>query len=484
MKWVKLIAVLLTLTVALSCLAGGSAVFPIAPPSLSTQPTLTIPPTTEVTTVPTTEATSIPTTEQTQEPTTEATTLPPTEETTEPPTEPETKPTKPKPTQPKLTEPWSSQDITIGEKLSGITAKKAFVYDCESRSYLYMKSEADAKLYPASITKLMNVYTALKFVDKDAVVTVDAGMLSIVPGDTSKAGLYQGQQLTIENLIKGVLVASGSDAAHILGVFTGRAISGNWDLPPQEAEDLFVVEMNNQAKTLGLVNTHFVNCDGYTDYYHYTCMADLTTIASMCLDTPLIRDTVKHHKVTMTFTNGKSRTLTSTNHLLRANSAYYRPEACGMKTGTTDAAGACLLSVFQVDGRYMIIGVFGCPTYNSRYNNAVRLFDHFRNYAPPVIEPDPEDPTTGITSTPTEETTLPTEPTEPTVETEPTTEETTEVTENTTEATEETTEATEETTETTEETTEATENTTGVTEDTTGATGDTTEATETTENTQ
>lgn len=471
MKWVKLIAVLLTLSVALSCLAGGSTVFPQLSPTLSTQPSLTTPPTTEVTTIPPTEETSIPTTEETQAPTTEET-IPTTEETTEPPTTEETKPTKPKPTQPKLTEPYSSQNITIGEKLSGITAKKAFVYDCESRSYLYMKSEADAKLYPASITKLMNVYTALKFLDKDMVVTVDAGMLSIVPGDTSKAGLYQGQQLTIENLIKGVLVASGSDAAHILGVFTGRYISNNWDLPAQEAEDLFVAEMNNQVKTLGLVNTHFVNCDGYTDYYHYTCMADLTTIASMCLDTPLIRDTVKHHQVTMTFTNGKSRTLTSTNHLLRSNSAYYRPEACGMKTGTTDAAGACLLSVFQIDGRYMIIGVFGCPTYNSRYANVVRLFDHFRNYAPPIIEPDPEDPTTGTTSTPTEETTIPTEPTEPTVETTPT--------EGTTEVTEETTEATEETTEATEETTEATE----ATEETTGSTEETTEATEGTQNTE
>lgn len=456
MKWIKLTAVLLLLSLVLSCIAGGSTATPALTPSIPTEPSLSIPPTTLVTSVPTSEPTSLPTTEATQEPTTEPVTELITEPVTEPPTEPPKKPTKPttpKPTDPP--EPWSSQDVTIGEEIAGITAKKAFVYDCESRSYLYMKSEADAKLYPASITKLMNVYTALKYLDKDTVITVDEGMLSIVPGDTSKAGLYKGQQLTVENLLKGVLMASGSDAAHILGVFAGRVITGDPQLPAQEAEDAFVVEMNNQAQTLGLVNTHFVNCDGYTNYYHYTCMADLVTIANMCLDTPLIRDTVKNAQAKMYFTNGKYRTVTSTNFLLRKNSSFYRSEAVGMKTGTTDAAGACLLSVFQVDGRYMIIGVFGCPTYNSRYNNVLKLFDTYKNYTPPVVEPDPTEPTTGVTSPPTEEpSTVPTEPV--TIPTEPVTAPTetpTEVT--TTPATEETTQSTEVTEAPTEQPTEA-----------------------------
>ncbi|MBP3478784.1 MAG: hypothetical protein J6K03_04780 [Oscillospiraceae bacterium] len=455
MKWIKLTAVLLLLSLVLSCIAGGSTATPALTPSIPTEPSLSMPPTTQVTSVPTSEPTSLPTTEATQEPTTEPVTEPITEPVTEPPTQPATKPTKPttpKPTDPP--EPWSSQDVTIGEEIAGITAKKAFVYDCESRSYLYMKSEADAKLYPASITKLMNVYTALKYLDKDTVITVDEGMLSIVPGDTSKAGLYKGQQLTVENLLKGVLMASGSDAAHILGVFAGRVITGDPQLPAQEAEDAFVVEMNNQAQTLGLVNTHFVNCDGYTNYYHYTCMADLVTIANICLDTPLIRDTVKNAQARMYFTNGKYRTVTSTNFLLRKNSSFYRSEAVGMKTGTTDAAGACLLSVFQLDGRHMIIGVFGCPTYNSRYNNVLKLFDRYKNYAPPVVEPDPTEPTTGVTSPPTEEpSTVPTEPitipTEPvTTPTEPPTEVTT------TPATEETTLSTEVTEAPTEQPTE------------------------------
>lgn len=446
MEWIKRTAVLLVLSVVLSCFAGSSTTAPVITPSVSTQPTLTVPPTTDVTTVPTSEPTTVPTTEATTEVTTEPVSDPITEPVTEPETQ-STKPPAPKPTEPKPTEPWSSQEVTIGEEISGITAKKAFVYDCETRSYLYMKSEADAKLYPASITKLMNVYTALKYLNKDSIVTVDEGMLSIVPGDTSKAGLYKGERLTVENLIKGVLIASGSDAAHILAVFAGRIISGDYNLPAQEAEDVFVAEMNNQAATLGLVNTHFVNCDGYTDYYHYTCMADLTTIASICLDTPLIRDTVSQSQVKMNFVNGKYRTVITTNKLISKNSAYYRKEACGMKTGTTDAAGACLLSVFQVDGRYMIIGVFGCPTYNSRYNNALKLFDIFKSYTPPITETGPEGPTTGTTSEPTEDTTVPTEPPTEAPSTDAATEPVTEATQVTTEATEVTTEVTEESSE-------------------------------------
>ncbi len=468
MKHLRLIAVLVLFSLSLSFLAGGSAVQPkitLSAPTLPTETTVFVPPATEAPT------TAPPTTEPATEPTEPPTTQPPATEapTTEAPTQPPTQPTEPKPTKPVETwppEPWSSQEVTIGSKIPGITAKKAFVYDCETQSYLYMKSEADTKLYPASITKLMNVYTALKYLDKDTVITVSADMLALVPGDTSKAGLYSGEKLTVEHVIKGVLIASGSDAAHILGVFAGRVIAGDPSLPAQEAEDAFVAQMNHQASVMGLVNTHFVNCDGYTDYYHYTCMSDLTTIAGACLDNPIIRETVNKSQEKMVFTNGKTRIVRNTNHLLRTNSAYYRAEACGMKTGTTNAAGACLLSAFCVNGRYMIIGVFGCPTYNSRYTNVTKLFDLFRDYTPPVVEPDPTEPTTSPTEAPTtapteaptaapteEPTTAPTETTVPTQTTAPT--ETTAPSEAPTEApTEEPTEEPAETTQASEAPTE------------------------------
>jgi len=403
MNFRQLFAIVLTVAIVLTCLSGC----PAAPATPTTQPT-------QITTDPSTLPTTLPT-----EPSTEPSTVPPTEEATEPSTEPVTEtptddPTEPKPTQPPTEpteppppEPWSSQTVYIGPDIPGMTVKKAFVFDCSSETYLYQKSELDAKLYPASITKLMNVYTALKILDLDTVITVDAGMMSIVPGDTSKAGFYAGDKMTVYNVILGTLVASGSDAAHILGVSAGRVLAGDPNLPAQDAENLFVEEMNRQVEYLGLINTHFVNCDGYTDYYHYTCMADLVTIATNCLNIPTIRDTVCNHKIKMYYADGRYRTFTSTNYLLNPKSSFYRAEAQGLKTGTTNAAGACLLSAFWVNGRYILIGVFQGPTFNSRYQCATKLFDYFKDT--PVSEP--TDPSEPPTEEPTEEPTL-----EPTVD--------------------------------------------------------------------
>ena len=427
--WIKSTAVLLAAVIIISGLLGGSMV------NLSAENILSAP---QPTTAPTTEPTTAPTTI----PTTAPTTVP-----TEPTTAPTTGPTQPA-TPPVVNppEPWSSTDITVGTPVPGVTAKKAFVYDCGSKDFLYMKSEPDAKLYPASIAKLMNAYTALKILSTDAVLTMGADISALVPIDTSKAYLYNGDRLTFENALKAMLVPSGSDAAHLIAVSAGRVMTNNHSLPAQEAENVFVEEMNRQAAGLGLVNTHFVNCDGYSDYYHYSCMADLVTIATVCLDTPVIRDTVCSGSVTLHYADGRSRTLISTNYLLNTNSVYYRPDARGLKTGTTNAAGACLLAAFWVNGRYLLVGVFQCYDNNARYSSAVKLFDTYSGYVPPAPPPPPA---TEPSTEPTEDTTVPTEPTEttaPTDSTDPT--DTTDPTEPSTEVTEPTEESTEATTET------------------------------------
>jgi D-alanyl-D-alanine carboxypeptidase len=143
-----------------------------------------------------------------------------------------------------------------------------------------------------------------------------------------------------------------------------------------------------------------------------------------------MRDIICNYQVKMYYADGRHRTLTTTNYLLNPKSSFYRAEARGMKTGTTNAAGACLLSAFWVDGRYILIGVFQGPTFNSRYQSATKLFDYFKaELTAPTTEPSvppTEEPTQAPTTEPTVEPTL--EPTiEPTVE--PTTEPTCEPTE-------------------------------------------------------
>lgn len=395
-------------------------------------------------------------------PSTEATevTEPPATEppVTEPPvTEPlVTEPAPPVQTDPP--EPPASTAVTIGSYIPGITAQKAFVYDFGSRDFLYMKGEADAKLYPASITKLMNAYTAVQLFSPDDLLTMDRDTYDITPKDTSLAGIYAGNQMTFLTALQAMLIPSGSDAAHLIAVGGGRKLANDPTLGAQAAEDLYVEEMNRQAELLGLGHTHFVHADGYQDYYHYTCMADLVIIAGAILETPLLRDTVKMPSMTLKLTNNsETATRISTNLMLRPT-RYYHPETCGMKTGTTTAAGSCLLSVFWSGDRYVLIGVFKCDSNSARYNNAETLFQKFvAGGSTPVVPPSEE------TTPPSEETTPPSE------ETTPPSEETTPPSEETTPPSEETTPPSEETTPPSQETeppTQETEETTGSTETT------------------
>jgi len=392
-QWLKGIA--LCLAIILFCsvaVSGSTSALPssTAPsaPLLSTTPSLPTDPPTEPPTDPPTE--------------------PPTEPPTDPPTEPPTETPTEAPTTPPPTDPPASQVVTIGNPVSGISAKKAFVYDFGSQSYLYMKGEADAKLYPASITKLMNAYTALHILELDTVLTVGQDVLDITPFDTSLAGLRVGDQLTFKTALQAMLVPSGSDAAHVIAVAAGRALAEDPGLDAQAAEDRFVEEMNRQVSLLGLVNTHFVHADGYHDYSHYTCMADLTTIAATCLDTPQIRDTVKRSTVTLEFLNRDAVRATSTNLMLHSrNPYYYHKETRGLKTGTTDDAGCCLLGAFWVQERYVLVGVFQCSANNIRYNNANKLFNTFCGPNAPALP----------AVSPGEDTTEATEETQPTVPT-------------------------------------------------------------------
>lgn len=276
-------------------------------------------------------------------------------------------------------DPVSTTDITIGSYVSGISAPKAFVYDCQSKRFLYMKSQADARVYPASITKLMNVYTALQYLSPDTMLTMGEDISPLVFPDTSKAELRPGDCLSVEMTIRATLIASGSDAAHLLAVSVGRIIAGNDALVAQEAENVFVEAMNRQAVAMGLINTHFVNCDGYPDSNHYSCMADLAIIASHCLEVELIRETVRCASAPLIFSDGRRRNLSSTNWLLKAYTGYYHWQAVGMKTGTSNAAGACLLSAFKVDDRHLLVGIFQCYTHESRFSNALKLFNAYKN---------------------------------------------------------------------------------------------------------
>lgn len=364
----------------------------MGPSVLQTEPTLTtlntttqattqttVPPTTQVTTAPTetTQPTTVTTvaTEPTTEPVTEPTTQP-TEPTTKP-TEPEPtqpKPTEPKPTEPKPTEPQPTEPKpTDPDDL--LDAEYAAVYDLTNGNVLYSKGNLWTDINPASITKLLTVYTAMQHLDPDDQFTVGDEITKIVP-DSSIIGLYHGQRISVETCVAGMLLGSGNDAAYALAAATGRAIRGNTELGATEALQVFMDEMNAQAAALGMTGSHFLNPDGISVVGHYTTVADLLTLANASLNEPLIVKYAKTAYYTTDF-NGSSVTWTNTNLLINPYSSYYNEHAIGLKTGTTTRAGKCLLSAFQKEGRTIIVCVMKCDTDEARFKDTLYLFNQY-----------------------------------------------------------------------------------------------------------
>ncbi len=254
-----------------------------------------------------------------------------------------------------------------------LTARQYFVYDCLARTYLVNSGTENDRVYPASITKLFTAYVAMYYLHPDAYIEVGDALDMVVPG-SSVAHLQKGDRLTARQLLEGMLLSSGNDAAYVLACEAGRMIAGKLDLDAASAVEAFVNEMNVRAKALGMPNTHFVNPDGIHDPDHYTTIQDLTTLAALCLsDNTIMNNAVVPeadiilHDETVVWKN--------TNALINPKSPYYCPYAIGLKTGQTPEAGSCLLSAFRKDSQYLVIGVFGCPEETDRFDDALQLFN-------------------------------------------------------------------------------------------------------------
>ena len=264
----------------------------------------------------------------------------------------------------------SQQENTPGREVS---AKKYFAYDIRRDTYVAMKGQGDEKLYPASITKLLTAYVVLQYMDPEEIVTVGNAMELVQP-DSSVAGLQVGDQLTVEQLIAGMMLPSGNDAAQVVAVATGRKLAES-NISYTEAVGLFVEEMNRQAERLGMVNSHFANPDGFHHDNHYTTMDDLVVLCKAVMADPVI---LRYTSSTAESVDVGGRTLEweNTNLLMDSQEVVYQPNAMGMKTGYTDMAGNCLMSAFFREDRIILIGVFGTPAFTEdRYLDTIAIYN-------------------------------------------------------------------------------------------------------------
>ncbi len=196
------------------------------------------------------------------------------------------------------------------------------------------------KLYPASTTKIMTAYTALKHGDLKQVYTVSESAISSTAG-TSVAGLRVGDKLTLSDLLYALMLPSGNDAAVVIAEGVGGDVSSFADL------------MNEEAQRIGAVHSHFVNPHGLHDDMHYTCVYDMYLIFHEALKDPtfakVIKKAKKKIKVTHSDGNTESVSLSTTNMYL--NGGVSTPKGItvyGGKTGTTNAAGYCLVNYAKI----------------------------------------------------------------------------------------------------------------------------------------
>ena len=253
-----------------------------------------------------------------------------------------------------------------------LTAQQAFVYDCDLNQFIYINEEETDRIYPASITKLFTAHVALQFLQPEQLITA-GDVLDMVGVGSSVAEIEKGNILSVEMLVEAMLLPSGNDASYILADAAGKAIKKDDTLTPAAAVDAFIAEMNGQARALGMTGTQFKNPDGYHEYDHYTNYRDLVTIAKLSMENEIIMKYAKVSKETAVFESGETKQWENTNKLIDPTSAYYCAYATGLKTGQTPSAGSCLLSTVDVKGKCLIIGVFGCPEIEDRFEDTLQL---------------------------------------------------------------------------------------------------------------
>ena len=253
----------------------------------------------------------------------------------------------------------SNENVSLNdfEAASSLHAAALFGVDLDG---LRFSEHMHDRLFPASTTKILTLYLALKYGTLSDEVTVSKNAVS-VPSDSSVAGLREGEQLTLEDLLYGLMLPSGNDSA----VAIAEHISGS--------VDAFVQLMNQEANALGATNSHFVNPHGYHDKDHYTTAYDLYLIFNQGIQNEKFVDIISSPSYTTDIKEPDCsvRSVTWRQSNLFVNGTRTAPEnvtVVGGKTGTTDEAGACLV-LYEQDSqsRPYISVVMGAESKNALY---------------------------------------------------------------------------------------------------------------------
>lgn len=251
-------------------------------------------------------------------------------------------------------------DFERDDEKVNLTTDALLMISLDTGDVMFDKN-ASEKRFPASTTKIMTYcIVAEKIKDFNTLVPIKEELIDQLSGtDSSLAGLeyHIGGEMTVKDLLYCLMVSSGNDAALALADYVGGS------------ESKFVQMMNDKAKELGCNNTHFENSHGLHNDNHYTTAYDMAKIAQYALTLPMfeeITSTVEY------YCDGDTYPLVTTNSMIDENRGglYFYKYAKGIKTGSTDAAGKCLVSTAMYDGYSYLIVAFNSPI-GAGYNYAM-----------------------------------------------------------------------------------------------------------------
>ena len=253
-----------------------------------------------------------------------------------------------------------------------IKAKSAILMEVSSGSVL-LEYNADKKMYPASVTKIMTMLLVTEAISAGKISLTDTVTCS--KNAASKGGsqiwLEEGETMTVDELLKATVIGSANDAATLLGEY----VAGS--------EEAFVSLMNTRAKELKMNNTHFDNATGLDDTSktHLTTARDISIMSCELLKYDIIRN---YSTVWMDSLRDGKTELVNTNKLVR----FYNGTT-GLKTGTTSKAGCCISASAERDGFHIVAVVMGAENSNDRFETAKKMLNWgFSNYktVTPVVD--------------------------------------------------------------------------------------------------
>ena len=239
------------------------------------------------------------------------------------------------------------------EKLK-LDSRIALIYDRASGRILYERN-GNKQTPMASTTKIMTAIVVLENANLKDIVKIDSKAAGI---GGSRLGLSKNDKITVNDLLYGLMLRSGNDAAVALAYYVGGSIEG------------FAKMMNKKAKEMGLVNTHFIVPHGLDNNGHYTTAYELAKMADYALKNNKFKEIVSSQNAIIHI-NGSAKNINNTNKLLGSVSGVY-----GVKTGFTNGAGRCLVTSCKRNDLDIITVVIGANTTNQRTSDTIKLIEY------------------------------------------------------------------------------------------------------------